>query len=182
MCDERLSPLFSRQGRLSLSLALPLARRGPSHIAHTPAPTRAPHAPQTPQSALTVQSSTSLFVLSFRSRIPTNKYKGLKKRDLYVSADDNHRYIVHSVVCVCAMCFSLACQRQRRRQARPFACSISLHDGSQGILRRLYVERTLLVCPQEPRMCRRLRVQHVQAPRNLVVRFAVDELLDVSRI
>ena len=167
---------LSSQGRLSLSLALPLARRGPSHIHDR-------HTPQTLQCTVCAERAAHRFsVLSFRPRIPTNKYKGLKKRDLYVSADDNHRYIVHSVVCVCAMCFSLACRRQRRRQARPFACSISLQDGSQGILRRLYVERTLLVCPQEPRMCRRLRVQHVQAPRNLVVRFAVDELLDVSRI
>ena len=91
---------LSSQGRLSLSLALPLARRGPSHIHDR-------HTPQTLQCTVCAERAAHRFsVLSFRPRIPTNKYKGLKKRDLYVSADDNHRYIVHSLVCVCAMCFS----------------------------------------------------------------------------
>ena len=66
--------------------------------------------------ALSVQSSTLLFVRCFiPDRIPTNKYKRLKKRDLRLSRQTTITGTLYIVWCACALCFSLACRRQRRR-------------------------------------------------------------------
>ena len=89
---------------------VPQPHRTRNRTAHT-------HAPQS-HTALCRAAHRCSFV--FFDRIPTSIYKRLKKRcDLRLALGRPRRTItghfIHIVVCVCAMCFSLACRRQRRR-------------------------------------------------------------------